>query len=189
MGTAELFDLHLIVRKLSNRKDFFLQAFPVEFSVCHGVVIKAKKLFLSVYLELASTCDNPGRVKDVKTFVLAVIDSRYLKVHAEPLDDIGMVAGEFPGREDKILCRTFSDLNELACIPIRHVRSRSVRIIGFSIIYRNDPHMLDGAGLDLVQRLLQVSDQVVHVLQAKRDADQIVHHADRAAVVLGVIEE
>lgn len=44
-------------------------------------------------------------------------------------------------------------------------------------------------GSNLVQRLLQVSDQVVHILQSKRDADQVVHHADRTAVVLGVIEE
>src|SRR4030042_428635 len=44
-------------------------------------------------------------------------------------------------------------------------------------------------GSDLVQRLLQVGGQVVHVLQSQRYANQVVHHADRAAVVLRVVEE
>lgn len=138
-----LFYMYLIVCKLSNRKDFFFQASPVEFSVCHGVVIKPDVFFLPVYLELASTCDNPSRVKDVKTFFLAVIDTVYLTFSAEPFEDIGMEASGFLRGEDEIFYRTFSDLDELACILVRYALSRSIRIIGFSIIYKNDLHMLN----------------------------------------------
>ena len=42
---------------------------------------------------------------------------------------------------------------------------------------------------DLIQCLLQVGNQVFHVLKPERYADKVIHHADCVTVFLGIVEE